>query len=105
VTQNACVTRIGVWRTQFSRQCSWRVAEDLDTIVSALGCPGELEVDPELLRFKGELLISRDPGARAGAEIAFSQAIDIAQQQNSKSWELRAAHEHGAALARSGEES
>ena len=27
----------------------------------------------------------------AGAEVAFSQAIDIAQQQNSKSWELRAA--------------
>ena len=27
----------------------------------------------------------------AGAEVAFSQVIDIAQQQNSKSWELRAA--------------
>ena len=48
-------------------------------------------MDPELLRLKGELLIALDPGARADAEVAFCQAIDIAQQQSSKSWELRAA--------------
>ena len=48
-------------------------------------------MDPELLRLKGELLIALDPGAKAGAEVAFCQAIDIAQRQSSKSWELRAA--------------
>jgi hypothetical protein len=47
-------------------------------------------MDPELLRLKGELLIALDPGAKADAEVAFCQAIDIAQRQSSKSWELRA---------------
>jgi predicted ATPase len=37
------------------------------------------------------LLIALDPGAKADAEVAFCQAIDIAQRQSSKSWELRAA--------------
>ena len=48
-------------------------------------------MDPELPRLKGELLIALDPGAKADAEVAFCQAIDIAQRQSSKSWELRAA--------------
>jgi predicted ATPase len=48
-------------------------------------------MDPELLRLKGELLVAFDPGAKADAEVAFCQAIDIAQRQSSKSWELRAA--------------
>ena len=48
-------------------------------------------MDPELLRLKGELLIALDPGAKADAEVAFCQAMDIAQRQSSKSWELRAA--------------
>jgi hypothetical protein len=58
-------------------------------------------MDRELLRLKGELLIALDPGAKADAEVAFCQAIDIAQRQSSKSWELRAATSM-AGLARSG---
>jgi predicted ATPase len=70
------------------------LAEGLDTVVSALGLTGgkgSRLMDPELLRLKGELLIALDPGAKADAEVAFCQAIDIAQRQSSKSWELRAA--------------
>ena len=52
---------------------------------------GSRLIDPELLRLKGELLIACDPGAKADAEVAFCNAIDIAQRQSSKSWELRAA--------------
>ena len=48
-------------------------------------------MDPELLRLKGEFLIALDPRANADAEVAFCQAMDIAQRQSSKSWELRAA--------------
>ena len=69
-------------------------AEGLDTVVSALGLTGGIGsrlIDPELLRLKGELLIACDPGAKADAEVAFCNAIDIAQRQSSKSWELRAA--------------
>ncbi|MGZ5261585.1 MAG: adenylate/guanylate cyclase domain-containing protein, partial [Burkholderiales bacterium] len=70
------------------------LTEGLDTVVSALGLTGERGSriwDPELLRLKGELLIALDPGAKADAEVAFCQSIDIAQRQTSKSWELRAA--------------
>jgi class 3 adenylate cyclase/predicted ATPase len=70
------------------------LTEGLDTVASALGLTGERGsrlLDPELLRLKGELLIARDPRAKADAEVAFCQAMDIAQRQNSKSWELRAA--------------
>jgi predicted ATPase len=45
--------------------------------------------EAELYRVRGELLrAGQDPG---GAERCFSQAIDIAQQQSGKFWELRAA--------------
>ncbi|HEX9125541.1 MAG TPA: adenylate/guanylate cyclase domain-containing protein [Methylomirabilota bacterium] len=47
--------------------------------------------DPEFHRLKGELLLARDPEAAPDAEIAFGQAIDLARQQRTKSWELRAA--------------
>jgi predicted ATPase len=70
------------------------LAEGFDTVVSALeltGGKGSRLMDPELLRLKGELLIALDPGAKADAEVAFCQAIDIARRQSSKSWELRAA--------------
>ena len=69
-------------------------AEGLDTVVSALGLTGGTGarlMDPEFLRLKGELLIALDRKATADAEVAFRQAIDIAQRQSSKSWELRAA--------------
>jgi predicted ATPase len=68
--------------------------EGLDTVASALGLTGERGSriwEPELLRLKGELLIALDPGAKADAEAAFCQAMDIAQRQSSKSWELRTA--------------
>jgi predicted ATPase len=45
--------------------------------------------EAELHRVRGELL--RAGHDTAGAERSFSQAIDIAQQQNAKFWELRAA--------------
>ena len=69
------------------------LAEGLETVVSALGLTGgkgSRLMDPEFLRLKGELLIALDRKGCADAEIAFWQAIDIAQRQSSKSWELRA---------------
>jgi predicted ATPase len=47
-------------------------------------------MDSEFLRLKGELLIAIDRKATADAEVAFWQAIHIAQRQTSKAWELRA---------------
>jgi predicted ATPase len=39
----------------------------------------------------GDLIGSGAAQEQAAAEVAFCQAIDIAQRQSSKSWELRAA--------------
>jgi predicted ATPase len=48
------------------------------------GCAAELH------RLKGECTLEADPAATADAEICFQQAIQIAQQQSSRSMQLRA---------------
>jgi len=46
--------------------------------------------EPELHRLKGELLLLQNAGAREEAESCFCKAVEIAQRQQAKSWELRA---------------
>jgi predicted ATPase len=46
--------------------------------------------EPELYRLKGELLLQQNSANQAEAETCFAQAIVIAQNQQAKSWELRA---------------
>ncbi len=45
----------------------------------------------ELNRIKGELLLAKSSDNHAEAESCFSQALDIARDQQAKSWELRSA--------------
>jgi tetratricopeptide (TPR) repeat protein len=45
----------------------------------------------EVYRIRGELLLSRSDPDRALAEQCFQQALDVARDQQAKSWELRAA--------------
>jgi DNA-binding winged helix-turn-helix (wHTH) protein/predicted ATPase len=45
----------------------------------------------ELYRLKGALLLKRAPPDAPQAEACFQQALDIARQQEARSWELRAA--------------
>jgi predicted ATPase len=52
---------------------------------------GERWYEPELYRLKGELLIQQNSDNQVEAETCFHQAITIAQNQQAKSWELRAA--------------
>src|SRR4029453_10792262 len=52
---------------------------------------GERWYDPELYRLKGELLLQQHLDNQAEAETCFQQAIAIAQNQQAKSLELRAA--------------
>jgi predicted ATPase len=72
-----------------------RGAEGLVAINEALDISARTEVRvsvPELLRVKGELLLSEGgSSAAAAAEHRFRQALQLARQQNSLSWELRAA--------------
>jgi predicted ATPase/DNA-binding winged helix-turn-helix (wHTH) protein len=72
-----------------------RGAEGLVAINEALDISARTEVRvsvPELLCVKGELLLSEGgSSAAAAAEHHFRQALQLARQQNSLSWELRAA--------------
>jgi predicted ATPase len=52
---------------------------------------GERWYEPELHRLKGALLLQQSEDNQADAETCFAQAIAIAQNQQAKSWELRAA--------------
>ncbi len=44
-----------------------------------------------MYRLKGELLLQQSEHSASAAAASFQQAIDIARQQQAKSWELRAA--------------
>jgi adenylate cyclase len=52
---------------------------------------GERFYESELYRLKGALLLQQSLGNQVEAETCFQQAITIAQSQQAKSWELRAA--------------
>jgi predicted ATPase len=47
--------------------------------------------DAELYRLKGALLLQQAAPDAAQAENCFHQALDVARQQQARSWELRAA--------------
>jgi len=52
---------------------------------------GEGIYEPELYRLIGEAMLRRDPGSHVAALKAFREAIEIARDRGTKSWELRAA--------------
>jgi predicted ATPase len=52
---------------------------------------GERWYEPELYRLKGILLLQQSSDNQADAETCFHHAISMAQSQQAKSWELRAA--------------
>jgi predicted ATPase len=52
---------------------------------------GDRWYEPELYRLKGELLLAQSTDNHTEAEACFHHAISIAQSQQAKSWELRAA--------------
>ncbi|HSX83230.1 MAG TPA: adenylate cyclase, partial [Candidatus Saccharimonadia bacterium] len=71
-----------------------QVQEGLAVLAEALAYvdkTGERYAEAELHRLKGELLLSQAPPDSAQAEGCFRHALTIAQRQQAKSWELRAA--------------
>ena len=63
----------------------------LDEALAVVDDTGERRWEAELHRLKGELLLAYSAGHDAEAATCFRQALDIARQQQAKSWELRAA--------------
>ena len=81
----------------------------LNTLEEALGlvdATGATCWQAELLRLKGEWLMSQDTSQdqRGEAEACFQQAIAIARRQQAKSWELRAAMSLGRLWQRQGKQ-
>ncbi|MBV9516970.1 MAG: winged helix-turn-helix domain-containing protein [Hyphomicrobiales bacterium] len=72
-----------------------QVSEGLVTVEKAIDRAERTDegwIMAELLRIKGELLLlQREQGAAVAAEDHFRRALDVAHQQDSLSWELRAA--------------
>jgi predicted ATPase len=56
----------------------------------------------ELHRLKGELLLLQNASGTTEAESCFREAIEIAQRQQAKSWELRATMSLARLLAKMG---
>jgi tetratricopeptide (TPR) repeat protein len=52
---------------------------------------GDRWMEPEVLRVKGDLLLSGKRPDRGAAEAAFDEALRVARDHEAKSWELRAA--------------
>jgi predicted ATPase len=61
----------------------------LDEATKIIDVTGERWDEPEMLRLRGDLLIST--GDHARAEASYHRALEVASQQGSKLFELRAA--------------
>jgi class 3 adenylate cyclase/predicted ATPase len=69
-----------------------RALGELDEAIAAVERTGQRWPDAELHRLRGQFLTALPDGGRPGeASAAFQRAIQIAQHQSAKSWELRAA--------------
>ena len=63
----------------------------IDAALDLANQTGEHWTDAFLHRIRGEIFLKRDPADTASAEEAFLNAVAVAQQQNARSLELRAA--------------
>ena len=63
----------------------------LDEALTAVRETGERFCESNLHRLQGELLLQRGEDNHPGAEACFQEALNVARQQEAKSWELRAA--------------
>jgi predicted ATPase len=63
----------------------------LDEALVLIDSTAERHTEAEIHRLKGELLLQQNLDNQAEAEACFQHAIRIAQSQEEKSWELRAA--------------
>lgn len=101
------------WQTGFTlflAECCERMGEideafgHLAAALEAASITGERWNLPELHRVRGEWLITHDRGGAAEAEALFRRAIEVAQAQESRIWELRAACSLGRLLQSRGQQ-
>jgi predicted ATPase len=82
------------YRTTFADACRQADRHDgLAAVTEAQAVADRHEehaYEPEIHRVRGELLLRQDHSNAAEARSCFQRAIEIARNQNAKSWELRA---------------
>lgn len=83
------------YRGLLAQICEYAAQPDeaMDELATALSIAEETSerwFEPELHRLMGEWLLCHRPAARADAEARFRRAIGVAQEQEAKTWELRA---------------
>ena len=79
-----------------------RITEGLSTIGKARALEGEKWWAAELHRIEGDLLLASATSQEDRAEQSYRNAIEIACQQQAKSWELRACRSLAHLLSRQG---
>jgi predicted ATPase len=82
-----------------------RFEDGLSALTEALATAdehGSRYVEAEMHRLKGELLLKQNNSSAAEAENCFRRAIEIARNQSTKSWELRATMSLARLLAKQG---
>jgi tetratricopeptide (TPR) repeat protein len=75
----------------------------IDTTLCEIEQSHDREIEPELHRLKGEMLLLGDPLAPEEAGRCFRKAIAIARHQSAQSWELRASMSLARLLSRQGD--
>jgi predicted ATPase/DNA-binding winged helix-turn-helix (wHTH) protein len=74
----------------------------IDGTIDAIRSDGPLSLLSELLRVKGQVLLSMPQPDAAAAEALFLQSLDESRRQQARSWELRTATDLAALLAARG---
>jgi class 3 adenylate cyclase/predicted ATPase len=89
---NAGAPIILVWLAEAQRAAG-RDVEALHTVEDALAASqgGQHFFEADLHRLKGALLLHTEPGRTPDVEALFRRALDVAREQEAKSFELRAA--------------
>jgi len=83
---------LAVPATLHGRAGQWEDAQQrMAEAVAAMSAVGQIYYQAEVHRLKGELLLQQNSANHAAAETCFQHAISIAQTQQAKSLELRAA--------------
>jgi predicted ATPase len=71
----------------------------VDETIRGVEANGDLCYMSELLRVKGNLLLSMPQARRDGAEMCFMQSVELSRRQGARAWELRAAVDMASLLA------
>jgi predicted ATPase len=74
----------------------------MDETIKLCKVNGDLVYMPELLRVKGDLLLSMSTTSDNDAELCFGQSLEWSRRQGARAWELRTAIDYASLLAARG---